>query len=47
MNPEIVDADEKEDVRRSNRNHLIALALALVVFGMVPIVLMILDLSPR
>lgn len=47
MDPRVVDADEERSVRRSNRRHLVGLALALFIFGLIPVVLMVLDLVQR
>lgn len=47
MDPEMVGAEEQQEVRHSNRKHLIGLALAFIVFGVVPVVLMIVDYVQR
>ena len=42
-----VASEEQRKVLRSNRRNILALVVAFVVFGIVPIILMILDYAQR
>ena len=42
-----VASEEQRKVLRSNRRNILALVVAFVVFGIVPVILMILDYAQR